>query len=189
MKKTYVRLLFLILLASLAFEVFLSFKGIEPYPAPVYPEFSTVNKNREAITIIKPDFVVSFAEGDSQFVDYFQLFSLVPISHVNHVVVNSLNPIRRFEPSKYQDKPFKKFQLGRFTIEWRRTPWLPSPDEIEHRNDFFKDRIHKVTGRTNPQKIDITWYEYDFVFGEGLKRESKRPVYDSSYTLVGGEKR
>ncbi|MCZ6675092.1 MAG: hypothetical protein O7C75_19335, partial [Verrucomicrobia bacterium] len=158
--------------------------GIEPYPTAIYPKFRNVVVSRQKITIIKPNFVVFYADGHSQKVDYYRLFNNVPISHINYLVVNSLNPERRINPGRWQDKPFKSFKLGRYTIEWRRTPDMHTSEEIYERNTFLRKRIIETTGHQSPIKLQIKWYQYDFVFGEGLVQESRRPVYDATFDLT-----
>ncbi|MDA0347124.1 MAG: hypothetical protein O3C43_02350 [Verrucomicrobia bacterium] len=184
MNKKQVRLLFALLLGILSVVFLLSMNKIEPYPAPVYPSFGKAPIKEEVIQINKPEFVVYFENSDSQEVDYFKLFNNIPISHVNHLVVNNLNPERKVDLERWQAKPFKSFQLGRYTIEWRRTPNLPTKEEIARRKQFFRNRITETTGRQDPVNLHITWYRYDFVFGKGIVWESKRQVYETEINLV-----
>lgn len=184
MKKSVIRSFLVILMGLLAFEFFLSQKNIEPYPAFYYPEFSEVVQSREEIEITKPVFTVTFADGASRQIDYYQLFGNVPISHVNHLVVNNLNPLRRVKPEEFQDKPFRKFNIGRYTVEWRRTPWLPGKEELEQRNRFLMERIQKTTGiPITPVQLNIVWYAYRYVLGSGLDRNSALLAYETTIEL------
>ena len=187
MKKIYVRLLLLLFLGLLALEYQLSMKGIEPYPTVMYPEFSYLLPAEQGLKINKPDFIVTYDNGDTEKLNYFKLFSNVPISHVNHIVVNNINPERRVRPEQFQDKPFKTIPLGRYTLEWRRLPHSYSQTEIEQRDAFLKRRITAVTGREDIESLRVTWYEYDFIYGKGRDLENRRKRYETYFSLDGEE--
>jgi hypothetical protein len=185
MKKSYVRILLLIFLGLLTVEYKLSMVGIEPYPTVMYPEFIYLLPPAKSLPVNKPDFIVTFANGDTEKINYYELFSNVPISHVNHLVVLNLNPDSRVRPEQFQDKAFKSIQLGRYTLEWRRSPHSFSRSEIEERDAFLKNRLIEVTGRDDPQSLHITWYEYDFIYGEGRDLENRRMRYEAHFSLDG----
>lgn len=187
MKKIYVRLLLLVFLGLLAVEYKLSMVGIEPYPTIMYPEFSYLLPPSESLPVNKPDFIVSYDNGDQEEIDYYQLFSNVPISHVNHLVVLNLNPDSRVRPEQFQGKPFKSIPLGRYTLEWRRSPHSYSQAELEERDSFLKQRITSITGREDIESLHITWYEYDFIYGKGRDYENRRMRYETHFSLDGEE--
>ena len=184
MKRTCVYTLFGSLLLLLAIHFQLSRMGIEPYPAFFYPAFSNVSKRSDKLDVIKPEFTVTYQDGTKQIVDYYKLFDNIPISHVNHLVVNHLNPTRKFDPTRFQDKPLKSFQLGRYIYEFQRTPLLPSKQETEQRKHFFRDRIFKTTLNPSPaSKLSIIWYQYEFVFGKGWIKTSRTQTYETTLDL------
>lgn len=187
MKKIHVRLLLLMVLGLLAVQYKLSMMGIEPYPTAMYPEFSYLLPPSESLPVNKPDFIVAYDNGDTEKIDYYELFSNVPISHVNHLVVLNLNPDSRVRPEQFQDKPFRKFPLGRYTLEWRRSPQLYSQSDLEERDTFLKQRIASITGREDIESLHITWYEYDFIYGKGRDFENRRKRYEAHFSLDGEE--
>jgi hypothetical protein len=183
--KSCVRVLLLLFVGLLGVEYKLSMAGIEPYPTVMYPEFSYLLPQTRSIPVNKPDFVVTFENGDTEKVNYYELFNNVPISHVNHLVVLNLNPESRVHPERFQNKNFRTFQLGRYTFEWRHTPNSYTREEIQERDTFLKERIRIVTGREDIDFLHITWYEYDFIFGEGRDLKNRRKRYEARFGLDG----
>lgn len=187
MKKIYARVILFIFLGLLAIEYKLSMKGIEPYPTVMYPEFSYLLPASDSIPINKPDFIVSYDNGDQEKIDYYELFSNVPISHVNHIVVNNINPKQRIRPDQFQDKAFKSFQIGRSKLEWRRSPLSYSNADFKQRDEFLKNRIAAITGRTDIESLEVTWYIYDFYYGKGRNLKSRRENFRTYFSLDGEE--
>ena len=187
MKKVYARLLLLVFLGLLAIQYKLSMMNIEPYPTVMYPEFSYLLPTSDSIAINKPDFVVHYDNGEKEKLDYYQLFSNVPISHVNHIVVNNINPKQRIRPEQFQGKPFKEIQLGRSTLQWRRSPNSYTKEDFRQRDEFLKKRITAVTGRTDIESLLVTWYIYDFYYGKGRDFENRRKNYETHFSLDGEE--